>query len=148
MEENNCKLEDFSIEETKDERSVFSSINDVHSENVKPGKNNLMNQIQILQCRVNNLNTNKRKTPFACPREYMQRITVPFPREWGNMYIPVQTNFEITGKVLIEISDKSIPGCVLPEIFYKVKKKLGCIFVKNHNLESLLLKRGQTIGLV
>ena len=35
-------------------------------------------------------------------------------------YIPVQTNCEITGKVLIEISDKTIPGLVLPEIVYNV----------------------------
>ena len=33
---------------------------------MKPGKTNLMNQIQMLQCRVNNLSTKKRKTSFAC----------------------------------------------------------------------------------
>ena len=33
-------------------------------------------------------------------------------------YIPVQTNREITGEVLIEISDKTIPGLVLPEIVF------------------------------
>ena len=32
---------------------------------MKPGKTNLMNQIQMLQCRVNNLSTKKRKTSFA-----------------------------------------------------------------------------------
>ena len=37
---------------------------------------------------------------------------------------------------------------MLPEIVYNVKNKLGCIFVENHNLESVLLKRGQTVGLV
>ena len=37
---------------------------------------------------------------------------------------------------------------MLPKIVYNVKKKLGCIFVENHNPESVLLKRGQTIGLV
>ena len=63
-------------------------------------------------------------------------------------YIPVQTNHEITGEVLIKISDKTIPGLVLSEIVFNVKKKSGCIFVENHNPESLLLKRGQTIGLV
>ena len=31
---------------------------------------------------------------------------------------------------------------------YNVKKKLGCIFVENHNPKPLMLKRGQTIGLV
>ena len=63
-------------------------------------------------------------------------------------YIPVQTNHGVTGDVLIEISDKTVPGLVLPEIVYNVKKKLGCIFVENHNPEPLMLKRGQTIGLV
>ena len=32
-------------------------------------------------------------------------------------------------------------------IVYNVKKKLGCIFVENHNSDTLELKRGQTIGL-
>ena len=57
----------------------------------------------------------------------------------------METNCEITGEVLIEISDKTIPGLVLPEIVYNIKKKLGCIFVENHNPESLLLKRGQRL---
>ena len=61
-------------------------------------------------------------------------------------YIPMQMNPEITGEVLIEISEKTIPGLVLPEIFYNIKKKLGCIFVKNHNSESMMLKTGQTLG--
>ena len=43
---------------------------------------------------------------------------------------------------------KSIPGLVLPEIIYNVKKKLGCIFVENHNTKSLISKRGQTIEIV
>ena len=55
------------------------------------------------------------------------------PPEMGK-YIPVQTNCEIKGKVLIKISDKTIPGLVLPENVYNIKKKLGCIFVENHNL--------------
>ena len=37
---------------------------------------------------------------------------------------------------------------MLPEIVYQVKKKLGCIFVDNHSPESVLLNRGQTMGLV
>ena len=53
--ENNWKLEDFAAEETIDERSVSSSIDVIHSDNVKPGENNLMNQIQMLQYRGNNL---------------------------------------------------------------------------------------------
>ena len=57
-------------------------------------------------------------------------------------YILVQTNWGITGKVLIEINDKTIPGLVLPEIVYNIKKKLGCNFVENHNSESMVLKRG------
>ena len=41
-----------------------------------------------------------------------------------------------------------MPGLMLPEIVYNVKKKLGCIFIENHNSEHILLKRGQTIGLL
>ena len=59
-------------------------------------------------------------------------------------YIPVQTNCGVRGDILIEISDKTVPGLVLPDIVYNVKKKLGCIFVENHNSEPLMLKRGQT----
>ena len=47
---------------------------------------------------------------------------------------------------LIEISDKTVPGLVLPDIVYNVKKKLGCIFVENHNSKPLMLKRGQRIA--
>ena len=36
----------------------------------------------------------------------------------------------------------------MPEIVYYIKKKLGCIFVENHNPKSMVLKRGQNIGLV
>ena len=63
-------------------------------------------------------------------------------------YIPVQTNLEITGEVLIEVDDKTIPGLVLPEVVYNIKKRLGWIFVENHDLESMILKRGLTVGLV
>ena len=63
-------------------------------------------------------------------------------------YIPVQMNRGVTGDVLIEISDTTVPGLALPEISYNVKKKLGCIFVENHNSKPLMFKRGQTIGLV
>ena len=45
-------------------------------------------------------------------------------------YFPVQMNQEVTGQVLIEASDKTIPALVLPEIVYHIKKKLGCIFVE------------------
>ena len=37
---------------------------------------------------------------------------------------------------------------ILPEIVYNVKKKLDCIFVENHNYEPIMLKTGQSIGLV
>ena len=63
-------------------------------------------------------------------------------------YIPVQTNHKITGEVLIEVHDETIPGLVLPEVVYNIKKKLGEIFVENHNSESMILKRGQTVELV
>ena len=63
-------------------------------------------------------------------------------------YIPVQTNREIKGDVLIEISDKTVTGLTLPEIVLNVKKKLGCLFIENHNSESLYLQRGQTTWLV
>ena len=53
-------------------------------------------------------------------------------------YIPVQTNCDITGEVLIEISGKTIPGLVLAEIVYNIKKKLG--FVENHNLSQWCLR--------
>ena len=39
-------------------------------------------------------------------------------------------------------------GLILPEIVNNIKKKLGCIFLENHNSEPVELKRGQTIGLV
>ena len=63
-------------------------------------------------------------------------------------YITVQTNCENTGEALIEICDTTIPGVVLPEIAYNIKKKLVCKIVENHNSESMVLKRGQTVGLV
>ena len=62
MEENNWKLENFAVE---DEQSISSSIEVVHSENLKPRKDYLIHQIQMLQCRVNKLLTKKRKTSFA-----------------------------------------------------------------------------------
>ena len=48
----------------------------------------------------------------------------------------------------IEISDKTVTGLILPEIVYNFKRKLGCIFIENHNSVSLDLQRGQTIGVV
>ena len=66
MKGNNLKPEDFAAEETKEERSVSSSINVIHSENVKPGKNHLLHDVRSLQHRVTNLSNKKRKTSFAC----------------------------------------------------------------------------------
>ena len=63
-------------------------------------------------------------------------------------YIPVQTNRGITGDVLIEISENTVTGLILPEIVYNFKKKLRCIFIKNHNSEPLKLKKGPAKGLV
>ena len=63
-------------------------------------------------------------------------------------YIPVRTNQGITGDVLIEISNKTVTGLILPKIVYNFKKKLGCIFIENHNSKLLELKRGHMIGLV
>ena len=64
-------------------------------------------------------------------------------------YIPVQTKPEIKGDVLVKISKRqNRDGINYAEIMYNVKQKLGCIFVKNHNSETLELKRGQTKGLM
>ena len=62
--------------------------------------------------------------------------------------IPVQMGREKTGEVLIKTSDKTVPGLGLPDIVYSVKRKLGWIFVEYHNPDSIVLKQGQTIGLV
>ena len=63
-------------------------------------------------------------------------------------YIPVQTNCEIKGEVLVNINDKTVTGLILPEIVFNVKRKLRCVFIENHNSETLDLQRGQTIGFV
>ena len=63
-------------------------------------------------------------------------------------YIPVQTNREIYGDVLIEANDRTATGLILPEIVYNARKKLGRIFVENHNSISLDFQPGQTIGLL
>ena len=65
MKEKNWKPEAFAAKETKEERSVSSSIDGVHSENVKPGENCLLHNVFSLQHRVNNLGIEKRKTSFA-----------------------------------------------------------------------------------
>ena len=85
MEGNNWKVEDFSVEATKDEQSVSSSIDVVHSENVKPRKDHLLHQIQMLQCRVNNLSTKKRKTSFAGFKVKQRNIYVLALIETGNL---------------------------------------------------------------
>ena len=65
IKENNWKPEDFATNETKEEQSVSSSIDGVHSENVKPGENHLLSNVCSLQQRVNNLSMEKKKTSFA-----------------------------------------------------------------------------------
>ena len=52
----------------------------------------------------------------------MGKYIHPSAAEWGDY-----------SEILIEISDTTIPGLVLPKIVYTIKKKLGCIFVENHN---------------
>ena len=63
-------------------------------------------------------------------------------------FIPVQTNGGRTGDVLIEISNNTVTGLILPEIIYNIKKKLGYYFIENHNSHPIELTGGQTIGLV
>ena len=58
-----------------------------------------------------------------------------FNPSWDGKYIPVQTNHEIQGDVLVKINDKTATGLILPENVYIVKKKLGCIFIENNNSE-------------
>ena len=65
IKENNWKPEDFAAKGTKEERSVFSSIDGVHSENEKPGENHLLCNVRSLQHRVNNLSVEKKKASFA-----------------------------------------------------------------------------------
>ena len=69
--------------------------------------------MKSVQYRVNNLSIQKRASR-------LKRLSSGMGK-----YIPVQTNCEITGEVLIEISDITIPGLALPEIVYDVKKKLA-----------------------
>ena len=63
-------------------------------------------------------------------------------------YIPSTDESGDYRRGLIKVNYKTIPGLVLPEVVYNIKKKLGQIFEENHNLESMVLKRGQTVGLV
>ena len=46
------------------------------------------------------------------------------------------------------MTKRKMTGLILPEILYNVKRKLGCIFIENHNSETLDLQRGQTIRFV
>ena len=60
----------------------------------------------------------------------------------------IRPSTDVQGDVLIKISNNTVPGLILPEIVYNVKRKIGCIFIENHNSVSLDLQRGQTIGVV
>ena len=48
----------------------------------------------------------------------------------------------------MEANDRTATGLILPEIVYNARKKLGCIFIENHNSVSLDLQGGQTIGCI
>ena len=48
MQKNNWNPEDFATKETKEERSVSSSIDGIHSENVKPGEKHLLDNFEVL----------------------------------------------------------------------------------------------------
>ena len=61
-------------------------------------------------------------------------------------YIAVQKSQEIYRDVIVEAEGRTVAGLVLLEIVYRVKKKLGCIFIENHNSIPIDLQRGQTIG--
>ena len=61
-------------------------------------------------------------------------------------YIPVQTNHEITGDVLIKISNKTMAGLILPEIVYNVKKKLESQFLSARTLSLFQQSEPQQIG--
>ena len=65
MNKNNWKPEDFAATGKKEEMSVSSSINGVHSENMKPGENHVLRNVRSLQHRVNNLSIEKKKTSFV-----------------------------------------------------------------------------------
>ena len=82
---------------------------------------------------INTFNERPEEAAGVYAKEYCSVLT------GMGKYIPVQTNRENTGVVLIEIIDKTIPGLVLPEIVYNIRRS-GCIFVENHNLESMMLK--------
>ena len=53
----------------------------------------------------------------------------------------MQTNRKIKGDVLVKINDKTMTVLILLEMVYNVNKKLGCIFIENHNSETLNLQR-------
>ena len=55
------------------------------------------------------------------------------PAGMGKYIHPGAAEWGYYSEILIEISDTTIPGLVLPKIVYTIKKKLGCIFVENHN---------------
>ena len=60
---------------------------------------------------------------------YTLKKSVPSQRGWENTSIPLQTNREIQGDVLVDRSNKTMTGLILPEIVYHVKRKLGCILI-------------------
>ena len=65
MQKNNGKPKDFEAKETKEERSISSSINGVLSENVKPVETPLLSNVCSLQHSANNLSVKNRKMSYA-----------------------------------------------------------------------------------
>ena len=65
MQKNKWKPADFAAKETEEKQSSSSSIDGIHSENVKTGEKHLLSNVYSLQHRVNNLSIEKRKTSFA-----------------------------------------------------------------------------------
>ena len=109
------------------------------------------NEVQMISSQVWRIP--RKKSSINTLEESTEEVTEVYakedcliPVEMGK-YIPVQTNRQITGEVLIEISDKNLLRFMLPEIVYNITKKLDSMFVENNTSEPIVLKRGQTVGL-
>ena len=95
-------------------------------------------QVWRIPCEKISINTLNERSEEAVGMYVKDDCSIPVGM---GKYITVQMNRGITGEVLIEIGDKTIPRLVLPEIVYNIN-------VENHNLESMMVKRGPTVGLV
>ena len=76
-----------------------------------------------------------------CGIHAKEKCSIP---AWMGKYIPVQMNREIQGNVLVETTERTVTGLILPEIVNNVRKKLRCIFIENLNSQPLDLQQGQT----